>query len=112
MKDCKVSDDGAVWGDEDRVREYERKQEDPLSGMKFPYSTDTMGFISDSGGHKINISCVDSRNARQRAALVAFANLAPLIDAWYHDIKPSTPNINALSIAYGKALEVARKVNG
>lgn len=114
-------------GTEEEVREYERKQEDPLSAMKFPYSTDKMGFILDSGGTELGLSSIDSFNARQRAALVAFANLAPLIANWKrlrekHFPQGSvwargfdTPTKDAaldLLDAYDAACEVARQVNG
>ena len=111
------SKDLKVTGTEDKVREYERKQEDPLSGMRFPYSTDGLGFILDAGGQELGLSTIDSRNARQRAALVAFANTGALLgplrehyEAWFGSrLGPKTTELFAM---HDKALDLARKVNG
>ena len=72
MKDCKISDDGKVTGTYEEVLAYEEGLKNPLGRMRFPY--DKQG----AGGKGGSLAQIDAENA----AILAFANLAPLIADW------------------------------
>jgi hypothetical protein len=108
------SKDLKVTGTEEEVREYERKQEDPMAAMRFPYRINEYGeLFGCSGSYKLGeVSYKD-----ERRALVAFANtgalLAPLrkhYENWFGNrFGPQTTELFAM---HDKALDLARKVNG
>ena len=97
-------------GTEEEVREYERKQEDPLSGMRFPYYR--------SGNYIYNAS--NTMSPAEKEALVAFANIGGkegkgIVDWWRGEdlsIAARCRAVDAYCLAYDEACEVARKVNG
>lgn len=73
--DWYISDDGKCDGPEETVREYEEKQKSPLYGMHFPYAWDTgyLPYRAEEGPWATKA---------EREAILAFANLAPLIAEW------------------------------
>lgn len=99
-------------GTEEEVREYERKQEYPLSGMAFPYRVNSLGDIV--GNDALILYAEDSH---ERQALVAFANVGALLgplrehyETWFG--KHQGPKTTELFAMHDKALGLARKVNG
>lgn len=105
------SKDGKCVGSKEEVEAYLASLS-PLGKMRFPYSVLTYGSIQDSlGSQELAIPT--------RKALVAFANLAPLIHealtAWNADIKtwrenimilPENSTIQKLLLAYEEALKL------
>jgi len=108
------SKDLKVTGTEEEVREYERKQEDPMTAMRFPYRINEYGeLFGCSGGYKLG----EMSYGDERRALVAFANIGGKeLKAWrarlISNLNAYTQEVRELAQAFDAACEVARKVNG
>lgn len=112
--DGKVHLDAAIQGSDKAVQAYEEKKRDPLAKMRFPYEV---------VGHHGNViyGCDEMLVRGDIHALVAFANLAPLIGGLFADFTRNpewrTENWNGhgglvqkLLLAYEEALELAKKL--
>ena len=81
--DWYISDDGKCDGPEEKVKEYEEKQKSPLYGMHFPhyYYSPSIGICwkETTPGNGRYGRVVGLTEAK---AILAFANLAPLIARW------------------------------
>ena len=81
--DWYISDDGKFKGTEQEVKEYEEEQKSPLYGMHFPhyYYSPSIGICWEetTPGNGRYGRAVDLTEAE---AIIAFANLAPLIAEW------------------------------
>ena len=73
--DWYISDDGKCDGPEEKVKEYEEKQKSPLYGMHFPYAW-------YEGDSIYRAKEGPWATKAEREAILAFANLAPLIARW------------------------------
>jgi len=107
MKDCKISDDGKVTGTYEEVLAYEEGLKNPLSRMRFPYSVGkSRNFGRAIIGNKGSDDWITDQEAK---VLIAFANLAPLIEKWvannrWEMMYPTMPGNQNLWEAYKAAV--------
>jgi len=79
------SDDGKLKGvSKEEVEKYEEGLKNPLSRMRFPYRVFGYGYIQAADSVMLSAG---EEYLLERTALVAFANLAPLIAEWIADNK-------------------------
>jgi len=104
------SDDGKLKGvSKEEVEKYEEGLKNPLSRMRFPYDVDGGGYLCTDKGVLLDLT-----NGGERTALVAFANLAPLIAEWIADNKweqmhPQMPGNRNLWEGYKAAVALIPK---
>lgn len=94
MKDVKISDDGKKVGTEAEVLAYEAAQAGPLRKMHFPYRVLFSGVVVGNGDDAIDWE------KEERVALIAFANLAPLVEKIHKAAERTWP-------AYWREMDVA-----
>lgn len=106
MKQVYISDDGKCQGDEATVATYEAGLKNPLAKMRFPYVTSRNNVIGMST-YTVDLA---RTSPDEFNALIAFANLAPLIQRCFeYGMVANTPLIE-LQRAYNEACELAKNL--
>ncbi len=106
------SDDGKLKGvSKEEVEKYEEGLKNPLSRMRFPYRVFGYGYIQAADSVMLSAG---EEYLLERTALVAFANLAPLIAEWaehhkWEDYSPPIPVTKALLEGYKAAVTLIPK---
>ena len=117
MKAVYVSDDGRKTGTEDEVAAYEARLANPLSRMRFPYTT--VAIFDSNQNRMIHPWREKFPTEEQMYAIIAFANLAPLIAKlaepvvrYKVDRDSLTPELKELLDAYDEACALIPKTGG